>query len=115
MTFAVPALNVLHTLIFVAAEGEEQFDPNKVTSGPAGFIMTAVMAIAVITLGMLLVRRLRRNQYRSEARAVIAEEIAANDAADAGSGSTAEAGTQSPSVDQPEAENKPADKEGGEG
>lgn len=106
MSFVAPALNVLHTVVFFAAENEEEFDPNKVTSGPAGFIATAVMAIAVISLGILLVRRLRRNQYRFEAREAIAEELAANEAAENG---------EATGADLPEATDKPADKEGGEG
>lgn len=118
MSFVVSALNVLHTVLIFAAEGDEEFDPNNVTSGPAGFVATAVMAIAVISLGVLLVRRLRRNQYRSEARAAIAEELAAQDAASGAAGDAAYDAAHD-AADQPEATNGSADKptgsEGGEG
>ncbi|MGO3147051.1 MAG: hypothetical protein ACTIJ6_05155 [Leucobacter sp.] len=61
------------------SETETEFNADKVTPGPEGFIMTAVFAAAVLVLGFLLVRRIRRSQYRAEARENIAAEIASND------------------------------------
>lgn len=61
------------------------FDANSVTPGVEGFIMTGVLALAVIGLGFVLVRRLRTNAYRQEVREQIDAELAGQDAAgDAG-------------------------------
>jgi hypothetical protein len=54
---------------------DAEFDPTIVTPGVEGFIMTGIFAAAVIVLGIVLVRRLRRNAYRSEAREQIAREL----------------------------------------
>lgn len=62
------------------AEGE-QFDENLVSPGVAGFLVVAVLALAVFALGMNLVRRLRRNRYRYEIREELEAEIAERDAA----------------------------------
>lgn len=55
------------------------FDPNLVTPGVIGFAVTALLAVAVIFLVLDMTRRIRRVQYRQEARAKIAEEQAANE------------------------------------
>lgn len=81
-----------HAAIAIAAQNGQEFDPNKVTPGPEGFIATAVFAAAVITLGFLLVKRLRRNGYRSEIREEIAAELAETGTTTAG-GSTSESGS----------------------
>lgn len=88
MTFITTALGVVTDLWAFAAEDGEQFDPSKVTPGPEGFIATAVFAAAVLTLGFLLVRRIRRGQYREEVRESIAAELAERDggSADRGTG-----------------------------
>lgn len=54
---------------------DAEFDPTIVTPGVEGFIMTGIFAVAVIVLGIVLVRRLRRNAYRTEAREQIAREL----------------------------------------
>lgn len=69
------------------AEEDTDFDPNIVTPGVEGFLFTALFAAMVIGLGIVLVRRLRRNQYRADAREQIALELAERDAAE---GTTAE-------------------------
>ncbi len=77
---------VAEAVIAVAAKDGETFDADKVTPGPEGFIATAVFAAAVIALGFLLVKRLRRNTYRHEIREDIAAELAESENAD-GAGS----------------------------
>ena len=59
-----------------AQESDAEFDPNQVTPGWEGFVMTAVFAVAIIILGTLLVRRLRRNLYRDQVREEIQQELA---------------------------------------
>lgn len=73
---AAPVLSALAEAVLLVAASDEQFDPTKVTPGPAGFVMTAVFGAAVIVLGFLLVTRLRRNAYRHEVRESIEAELA---------------------------------------
>ena len=63
----------------LAVETDTEFNEDKVTPGAEGFIATAVFALAVLLLGFLLVRRIRRNNFRAEAREVIAAELAERD------------------------------------
>ncbi len=87
MTFIATALHTIHTAaIYVFADDDTEFNADKVTPGPEGFIVTAVFAAAVLVLGFLLVRRIRRNSYRSEIREDIAAELAANDETGTGGG-----------------------------
>ncbi|WP_438855093.1 hypothetical protein [Agromyces sp. M3QZ16-3] len=68
-------------LTFVAA-AEEEFDPNDVTPGVVGFIATILIMVAVLLLVIDMVRRIRRVNYRAEARErIAAEEAAAAEAA----------------------------------
>lgn len=80
-----------HAAIAFAATDGEEFNPDKVTPGPEGFIATAVFAAAVIVLGFLLVKRIRRNSYRHEIRDEIAAELA--EAGTAADGSPAAGGS----------------------
>lgn len=106
MSVVMSAVAALHTAVthqaiaFATAAGEE-FNPDKVTPGPEGFIATAVFAAAVILLGFLLVNRLRRNGYRHEIRDEIAAEIAATDGAGAAPAAQADG-------DQASGESRPA-------
>lgn len=75
-----------HRFVAFLAENEEQFDPTIVSPGVQGFIWTAAVAVAVIFLGISLVRRLRRNAYRHQIREEIAAELAAREAAGDGAG-----------------------------
>jgi hypothetical protein len=71
-----PALRVL------AAAAEEEFDPNDVTPGVIGFIVTIAIMAVVLLLVLDMVRRIRRVNYRAEARErIAAEEAAAAEAA----------------------------------
>lgn len=65
---------------------DTEFDPDQVSPGPAGFWAIAALAVLIILLGFNLVRRLRRNAYRTEIREQIEQELAERDAA--GSGAT---------------------------
>jgi hypothetical protein len=70
----VPAVT---SLIAVAAE--EEFDPNDVTPGVEGFVITFLVMAVVLLLVLDMVRRIRRVNYRAEARERIeAEEREAN-------------------------------------
>lgn len=82
MSVVATVLHVAHSAAiqfsgFAWAETDAEFNTDKVSPGPEGFIATAAFALAVIVLGFLLVRRVRRSQYRSEIREGIAEELAA--------------------------------------
>lgn len=72
---------LLGQLLAEGAKKGDEFDPNQVTPGVAGFIFTALVAVAVILLSFSLVSRLRRSQYRHEVREEIARELAARKAA----------------------------------
>ena len=52
-----------------------EFDPDIVSPGFVGFALTGLLAVAVILLGVNLVRRLRRNAYRHDIRDEIAQEL----------------------------------------
>ncbi|WP_125100281.1 hypothetical protein [Leucobacter chromiireducens] len=65
----------LMSIALRVAEESTEFDPNTVSPGVEGFIFTGLMAAGIIGLGFLLVSRLRRNAYRHEVRAQIAEEL----------------------------------------
>ncbi|RXZ49770.1 hypothetical protein, partial [Agromyces binzhouensis] len=74
-----PALASALTLV---AAAEEEFDPNDVTPGVVGFIATILIMGAVLLLVIDMVRRIRRVNYRAEARErIAAEEAAAAEAA----------------------------------
>ncbi len=51
----------------VLAEAEE-FDPNSVTPGVWGFVVTFLLMIVVVLLILDMVRRIRRTNYRAQVR-----------------------------------------------
>jgi len=55
-------------------------DPNLVTPGVTGFIVTAVVIVASIVLIVDMARRMRRLRYRAEVRERLEAEAAAEDA-----------------------------------
>lgn len=59
-------------------------DPEKVTPGVWGFVLTAAVAIAVVGLGFDMVRRIRRTNYKAEITERLEAELAARDAAAVG-------------------------------
>ncbi|WP_400999627.1 hypothetical protein [Agromyces sp. GXQ0307] len=95
-------------LTFVAA-AEEEFDPNDVTPGVVGFIATILIMVAVLLLVLDMVRRIRRVNYRAEARERIeAEEAVAAEAGgvtsddDASEAQADAAASDAPPVDRDE-------------
>jgi hypothetical protein len=54
----------------------EKIDPNGVTPGVTGFVITAAVALASIFLILDMNRRMRRLRYRDEAVANIDAEVA---------------------------------------
>ena len=86
---------VLTTIAFAAEENAE-FDATSVSPGVVGFIVTALLAVAVIFLGFDLVRRLRRSKYRHEIRESLAVEIAEREAQSRGGFSGSEGAEPDP-------------------
>ena len=64
--------DTLNTALILA----EKIDPNGVTPGVVGFLITAAVAITSIFLIMDMNRRMRRLRYREEAVANIDAEVA---------------------------------------
>lgn len=61
--------------LLVRAE-EEEFDPDLVTPGVWGFVLTFLVMLVVVLLVLDMVRRIRRVNYRAEVRAQLeAEEL----------------------------------------
>ncbi|MDQ0892909.1 hypothetical protein [Agromyces ramosus] len=48
--------------------GEEEFDPNSVTPGIWGFVVTFLLMVVVVLLILDMVRRIRRTNYRAQVR-----------------------------------------------
>jgi hypothetical protein len=59
--------------VLVRAE-EEEFDPNLVTPGVWGFVLTFAVMVVVVLLILDMVRRIRRVNYRAEVRAQLEAE-----------------------------------------
>ncbi|MFM6967652.1 MAG: hypothetical protein ACKOWN_01805 [Microbacteriaceae bacterium] len=57
----------------------EKIDPNGVTPGVIGFIITAVVAIVSLVLILDMVRRMRRLRYREEAKHNVDAEVAVDE------------------------------------
>jgi uncharacterized membrane protein len=69
----IGAWPVIVGAVLVRAE-EEEFDPNLVTPGVWGFVLTFVIMLVVVLLVLDMVRRIRRVNYRAEVRAQIEAE-----------------------------------------
>lgn len=82
------------TALLAEATNQEQFDPNRVSPGVGGFLVVAVLALALFFLGLDLVRRLRRAKYRAEIQAELAAELAERDAVDTANASGASSGAE---------------------
>ena len=54
----------------------EKIDPNGVTPGVIGFVITALVAIGSLLLILDMVRRMRRLRYREEAKNNVDAEVA---------------------------------------
>lgn len=72
-----------------------EVDPELVTPGPWGFLVIALLALAVIVLVWDMMRRIRRGRVRADIAEELAQERAEMDAATAADepGSTAPAST----------------------
>lgn len=81
---------ISRALILHAEDGELlPYNPEDVTPGVIGFAFTVVIAVAIILLGLDLYRRVRRMNYRGEARESIATELAeSNEAKEQQEGNT---------------------------
>ena len=53
---------------FLVRANEEEFDPDTVTPGVWGFVLTFLVMVIVVLLVLDMVRRIRRVNYRAEAR-----------------------------------------------
>lgn len=86
---------------------KDEFDPNTVTPGVWGFVVTFLIMVVVLLLILDMVRRIRRTNYRAQVRAELEAEAAAEAAAveEAGFG-----GADAQSVDA--ADDEPRDDDG---
>lgn len=83
---------------------DEEFDPNTVTPGVWGFVLTFFVIIAVVLLILDMVRRMRRVNMRAQVQAQLASEAeaAARDAELAeADGQAIDAGDETPPSDVP--------------
>lgn len=78
---------LLATASFVSrATDDGDFDPNSVTPGVVGFLITFLVAVAAVFIAIDMNRRVRRTQYRTEIR----EKLAAEQAGDVDPGESPE-------------------------
>jgi large-conductance mechanosensitive channel len=77
----VLGFTTLASTLVVLAE-EEDFDPNTVTPGVIGFIITFLVAAATVLIVIDMNRRVRRTRYRTEIREKLQAEQ--DDAVDTG-------------------------------
>lgn len=99
----MPVASSVTALLAVAAE--EEFDPNDVTPGVEGFVITFIVMAVVLLLVLDMVRRIRRVNYRAEAQERLdAEERAArgDEPGDAEGGGAAEAAASDAPPTKPE-------------
>ncbi|ANJ26511.1 hypothetical protein [Agromyces aureus] len=68
----------------VRAADDQEFDPNDVTPGVWGFVITFAVMVAVLLLVLDMTRRIRRTNYRAEVQQELAREMAEADAANQG-------------------------------
>jgi hypothetical protein len=80
----MPLASSVTALLAVAAE--EEFDPNDVTPGVEGFVITFIVMAVVLLLVLDMVRRIRRVNYRAEAQARLDAEERASEAGEPGRG-----------------------------
>ena len=92
----MPVNAVAFAAVVVAAE--EEFDPNDVTPGIEGFVLTFLVMAVVVLLVLDMVRRIRRVNYRAEVREQLEAEqaaAAADGVAGSGAGGAGESGASS--------------------
>ncbi|MFF2372509.1 hypothetical protein [Agromyces sp. NPDC058110] len=83
---AATALVAAHLAIApVVRAAEDEFDPNDVTPGVWGFVITFGIMVVVLLLVLDMTRRIRRTNYRAEVQEELAREMAESAAAGSGS------------------------------
>jgi len=103
--FLSSAVSALSAAV-VAAEKEE-FDPNTVTPGVMGFVVTFLVMIAVLLLILDMTRRIRRTNYRAQVQDQLdaeerAEAEGAAESSDAGEPTAADASDDAAPADPAE-------------
>lgn len=83
----MPLASSVTALLAVAAE--EEFDPNDVTPGVEGFVITFIVMAVVLLLVLDMVRRIRRVNYRAEAKERLDAEARATEDDEQGDGDAA--------------------------
>lgn len=83
---------------------EDEFDPNLVTPGVWGFVLTFLVMVVVTLLILDMVRRIRRVNYRAEVRRQLeVERLEADLAASDGEGGASTAPDGATATSEPEA------------
>lgn len=81
--------------------GEEEFDPNSVTPGIWGFVVTFLLMVVVVLLILDMVRRIRRTNYRAQVREQLDAEARDAELAEADGQATDAAGDGGAVTDAP--------------
>lgn len=89
---------------------EEEFDPNSVTPGIWGFVITFLLMVVVVLLVLDMVRRIRRTNYRAQVREQLEAEARDAELAEA-DGQAIDAGDDTPPTDAPDGD-APDDEQG---
>ncbi|WP_139417723.1 hypothetical protein [Agromyces laixinhei] len=97
---------VLPALTFLAQD--EEFDPDTVTPGIWGFVITFLIMLVVLLLILDMVRRIRRTNYRIDVRERLAAEARDAEMAEA-DGQMTDASGALPPEDQGSSEPRPSD------
>lgn len=109
---AVGILGLPSILSGIAVLADEQTpDPDSVTPGIVGFIVTFLIALVTLLLVIDMVRRVRRVNYRAQVREELEAEAAAAAAADGSVANTGGAGTTTPDdgIGRPDGSGRPDD------
>ena len=80
---------------------EEEFDPNSVTPGIWGFVVTFLLMVVVVLLILDMVRRIRRTNYRAQVREQLEAEARDAELAEA-DGQVTDAADDGPATNGPE-------------
>jgi hypothetical protein len=74
-------MTLLNTIADLAKD-KPMFDPNSVTPGVIGFLVTFAFMVLIVLLVRDMVRRVRRTQYRAEVNERLDAEEAAQEKSD---------------------------------
>ncbi|MGW9632013.1 hypothetical protein ACWGST_15040 [Agromyces sp. NPDC055520] len=92
---------MLVSALTVLAADDEEFDPNTVTPGIWGFVITFLIMVVVLLLILDMVRRIRRTNYRIEVREQLEAEARDAELAEADGQATDASGTLPPAEPGP--------------